>query len=377
MELATAKGGSVTLFLADGDKPEKKAVEELKTMMELGETVEQLKNHGGFFGSQDSGIRQVIVTPDFHKGAGIPIGTVMMTEGFVIPQAMGNDINCGMRVYTTDLKEEEIRSALPSLIPEIRRVYFEGGRNIPMNGTQREAMLREGLTGLLETCGEAAGEGIWQLYDPLTQEKELDSIAFRGSVRAEDTEGLADYIGNRLIRSYDDQIGSIGGGNHFVEMQKVEEIYDGQTANAWGIKKGGILIMIHTGSLTIGHHSGLINRIIIKEQYPKGLVHPGNGLYLLPRTEESGSAWRRFWSTTNNAANFGFANRLFLGLMLQHAVSRKTRAFGMKLLYDSPHNYIWKRKRMAVNALSTERAPAPPEAWRRWRTPPLPITGSL
>lgn len=58
------------------------------------------------------------MTPDFHKGAGIPIGTVLMTEGFVIPQAMGNDINCGMRLYTTDLKEEELESCLLSCCPK-------------------------------------------------------------------------------------------------------------------------------------------------------------------------------------------------------------------------------------------------------------------
>ncbi len=344
MELNTGFGSPVSLFLAEGDKPEKKAVEELKQMMGLAETVERMKKLGSFFEDPDSGLKQVIVTPDFHKGAGIPIGTVMMTQGFVIPQAMGNDINCGMRVYTTDLKEEEIRSRLSSLIPEIRRIYFEGGRNIPMTGIQREAMLREGLTGLLETSGEAAGEGIWRFYDKRMQERELGATAFQGSVRAGDVEGLRDYIGSPHIRSFDDQIGSIGGGNHFVEMQKVEEIYDGRTANAWGLKTGGILIMIHTGSLTIGHQSGRINRIITRGMYPEGVAHPDNGIYLLPRTDEAGSAWRRFWNTTNNAANFGFANRMFLGLMLQAAVSGKTRPFQMKLLYDSPHNYIWTRQ---------------------------------
>lgn len=332
----------MSLFLADGDKPEKKAIEELRSMMELEETVGRMKRCGSFFENQDSAVKKVIVTPDFHKGAGIPIGTVIMTEGFAIPQAMGNDINCGMRVYTTDLKEEEIRSALPALIPEVRRIFFEGGRNIPMNGIQREAMLKDGLTGILETSGEAAGSGIWQFYDRNVQERELESTAFHGSVRADAAEGLQDFIGTPHICSYDDQIGSIGGGNHFVEMQKVEEVYDGQTANAWGLRKGSILIMIHTGSLTIGHQSGYINRIITKEMYPKGIPHPENGLYLLDGTNDR--AWRRFWNTTNNAANFGFANRMFLGLMLQAAVTGRIREYEMKLLYDSPHNYIWKKE---------------------------------
>lgn len=334
----------VSLFLPEGTKPDKKAMDELRSMMQMECTVERMKAVGSFFENPDSAVRKAAVTPDFHKGAGIPIGTVLMTEGFVIPQAMGNDINCGMRLYTTDLKEEELERRLSSLLPEVRRIFFEGGRGIAMNGIQREAMLKDGLTGLLETSGKAAGKGIWRFYNREEQEKELEYTAFHGSLKAGDTEGLGDFTGDPHFLSYDDQIGSIGGGNHFVEMQRVAEIYDGQTANAWGIRKGAVLIMIHTGSLTIGHQSGRINQMITKGLYPKGSPHPDNGIYLLPERGGMDREWRRFCDTTRNAANFGFANRLFLGLMLQNAVENTVRAFGMKLLYDSPHNFIWERE---------------------------------
>lgn len=334
----------VSLFLPEGTKPDKKAMDELRSMMQMECTVERMKAVGSFFENPDSAVRKAAVTPDFHKGAGIPIGTVLMTEGFVIPQAMGNDINCGMRLYTTDLKEEELERRLSSLLPEVRRIFFEGGRGIAMNGIQREAMLKDGLTGLLETSGKAAGKGIWRFYNREEQEKELEYTAFHGSLKAGDTEGLGDFTGDPHFLSYDDQIGSIGGGNHFVEMQRVAEIYDGQTANAWGIRKGAVLIMIHTGSLTIGHQSGRINQMITKGLYPRGIPHPDNGIYLLPERSGMDREWRRFCDTTRNAANFGFANRLFLGLMLQNAVENTVRAFGMKLLYDSPHNFIWERE---------------------------------
>ena len=157
LELDSQSRG-VSLFLPEGTKPDKKAVDELRSMMQMERTVERMKAEGGFFENPDSSVRRAAVTPDFHKGAGIPIGTVLMTEGFVIPQAMGNDINCGMRLYTTDLKVEELERRLSSLLPEVRRIFFEGGRGIAMNGIQREAMLKNGLTGLLETSGEAAGK---------------------------------------------------------------------------------------------------------------------------------------------------------------------------------------------------------------------------
>ena len=99
LELDSQSRG-VSLFLPEGTKPDKKAVDELRSMMQMERTVERMKAEGGFFENPDSSVRRAAVTPDFHKGAGIPIGTVLMTEGFVIPQAMGNDINCGMRLYT-------------------------------------------------------------------------------------------------------------------------------------------------------------------------------------------------------------------------------------------------------------------------------------
>ena len=332
----------MTIYLPDGVSPEKRALDEVNELMGLEQTVDQLKECGNFFEDKDSRIEKMIFTPDFHKGAGIPIGTVMMTKGFVVPQAMGNDINCGMRVYRTDLKEEELTGNLAALKQKIRYLFFEGGRNIPMNAIQREAMFKNGLTGILETSGEAENTGLWALYDRKQQEQELNSIAFRGSLKAGAVEGLEDFIGRGKELSYDDQIGSIGGGNHFVEVQRVAEIYDGGTANAWGIRKNAILFMIHSGSLTIGHHSGLINRKICEAVYPKGV--PENKIYLIPENGQMQENWNRFQDTTNNAANFGFANRLFLGLMLGKAIGEVVGRCNFELLYDSPHNFIWNRE---------------------------------
>ena len=92
---------------------------------------------------------------------------------------------------------------------------------------------------------------MWQYYQPEIQENWLRRTVFRGSLKADNTEGLEDFIGNYEQLTYDDQIGTIGGGNHFLEVQRVAEIYDGQTANAWKLKKGAVVIMIHAGSLTI------------------------------------------------------------------------------------------------------------------------------
>ena len=124
----------ISCYLPEDAVPDKNAVAELHQMTAMEETLERLTAVSGFFETNTPQIKKLILTPDFHKGAGIPIGTVMMTKGFVVPQAMGNDINCGMRFYTTDLSEEKIRQKLPELAKKIRHVFFEGGRQIPMTG---------------------------------------------------------------------------------------------------------------------------------------------------------------------------------------------------------------------------------------------------
>ncbi|MDE7417669.1 MAG: RtcB family protein [Lachnospiraceae bacterium] len=324
--------------------PDKNAMAELHQMTALEETLERLTAVPGYFQAEEPRIETIILTPDFHKGAGIPIGTVMMTKGFAVPQAMGNDINCGIRFYTTNLSEEKIQEKLPELTKKVRHIFFEGGRQIPMTGRQRQALLRYGLEGLLETHKDSKKSGLWRYYDSAIQEKWLNRTVFRGSLKTDDTEGLEDFIGSYEQLAYDDQIGTIGGGNHFLEVQRVAEIYDGQTANAWNIKKGAVVVMLHTGSLTIGHHSGLLNRQICQDIYPTGLVHPENKIYPIPETGAAPDAWKRFWSASGNAANFGFANRLFLGFMIQDVFTDVLGACDMELLYDAPHNYIWKRQ---------------------------------
>ena len=334
----------ISCYLPEDCLPEKNAVAELYQMTELEETLNKLREIPCYSQSANLQIEKIILTPDFHKGSGIPIGTVMMTKNFVVPQAMGNDINCGMRFYTTDLSEEQIQEKLPQLTKIIRHIFFEGGRQIPMTGRQRQALFLHGLEGLLETYHDGKKNGLWRYYQPEIQEKWLNRTVFRGSLKVDDTEGLEDFIGKYEQLTYDDQIGTIGGGNHFLEVQRVAEIYDGQTANAWQIKKGAVVIMLHAGSLTIGHHSGLLNRQICQTIYPARLSHPENKICPIPKTDAAIDAWHRFWSASGNAANFGFANRLFLGFMIEDALTRTLGEYHMNLLYDAPHNYIWEKQ---------------------------------
>ncbi|HEX9062705.1 MAG TPA: RtcB family protein, partial [Clostridia bacterium] len=334
----------VRFFRNENVRFENNALEELSKLLLLSETIQDVKNaDANFFADKDADIVEVAITPDFHKGAGIPIGTVMLTQGMVIPQAIGNDVNCGMRLYTTDLTEDKVTANLQLLEKKIRHIFFEGGRDIPMTRLQREAMLKEGLLGILETSSISSQKGLWKYYNQKSQESDILNVSSLGSMMTDQAIGLDDFSGNNEL-TYDEQIGSIGGGNHFIEIQKVVEISDNQIANAWGLKKEQIVIMIHTGSVMIGHHSGMYFRKIVKDIYPNSIKHPENGIFMLPESDKFSNEWSMFWSLLSNAANFAFANRLFLGLMINKALAETIGEFDLKLLYDAPHNLVWKEQ---------------------------------
>jgi tRNA-splicing ligase RtcB len=331
----------VRFFTTDALKPEQNALDELENLIKVNETIAEIQiAEPDFFDEPDASLLEVAITPDFHKGSGVPIGTTMLTKGFLIPQAIGNDINCGMRMYTTSLSEDKIRENLPAIEKNIRHVFFEGGRDIAMTKINREAIFKEGLIGLFETHKNMNKKGLWKYYDASQQEQDLAHVNQMGSLITDQVIGMDDYMGG-LEPTYDSQIGSIGGGNHFVEVQKVTAIHHAQIANAWNLKVGQVVVMIHTGSVSIGSQCGTHMKEVLKSIHPTSIKQPENGIYVLPKSEKFNMQWEMCRALLNNAGNFAFANRLFLGMMIYKALADQVNEFDFKLLYDAPHNFIW------------------------------------
>ncbi|WP_372365346.1 RtcB family protein [Candidatus Uabimicrobium sp. HlEnr_7] len=320
-------------------KIEKNAVQELLQLLELAENIRNIDKEDNNFFDITPQIEQVAITPDFHKGRGVPIGTVMKTTGFVSPQAIGKDVNCGIRFYTTDLSPQKIADCFTQLSQKIRHVFFEGGRQIPMTRVQRESLFKEGLLGVLNTHTMANDKGIWKYYCANKQEIELNRVNDNGSFITDDIFALQDFLGRKEL-NYDDQIGSIGGGNHFVEVQKVKKICDNKTAYQWGIKKDQVVVMIHTGCVSIGYPTGNFFGQIAQEIYPSSLAQPQNKIFVLPQSEKYQKYWNCFWASLYNAANFAFANRLFLGLMLEKCIHEVIGDVNFDLVYDTGHNIV-------------------------------------
>lgn len=342
MRIDNPHGIDALLFANEEVPVEPAAVTELLEMLDLQETVERFARASPGSFAEAPRIRRVAVTPDFHKARGIPVGTVLATRGFAVPQSIGNDVNCGMRLHLTSLRAEQVTERVEELDTVFRHLFFEGGRNIPMTRAQREALFTGGLTGLLDATPRSLDDGLWRLFHELEVERELGRVDRRGSLPATRAFGLDDFMGpaDRLTR--DSQIGSIGGGNHFVEIQRVESVLDGTTAHAWGLRPGMVTVMVHTGSVSIGHLSGGYYRDVVRQIYPAGLRHPANGIFVLPEGERYAHQWALFWDAVHNAANFAFANRLFLALAALEGLRRVCGAVEMSLLYDAPHNFLWK-----------------------------------
>lgn len=336
-----------TLFASDQVPIERDGIEQALGLLDVQRTIERLRAHeANFFGELEPAIERLVLTPDFHPGGGgIPVGSVLATRGFILPQAVGNDICCGMRLLVIKgVSRHELARNEQAILSRLRQIFFEGQRDIAMSPLQREAMLREGLVGLLETFDprrtHSAG---WSGYDRAAQERDLARSHLSGSLPSSGVFAFEDFImASGSVTARDSQIGSVGGGNHFVEIQSVEAIEDNLRAHAWGLAPGDLTLMVHSGSVGLGRRVGQHFMRLARERYPTGLAHPENGFYPLAQRGPRAALFGAYLDAMKNAANFAFANRLFLGLMARRALSEVLgRELEATLLHDAPHNLIW------------------------------------
>lgn len=333
----------VSVFANEEVPIERAAIEELDQMLGLQGTVETFAKASPESFQEPPRIERVALTPDFHKARGIPVGTVLQTSGFVVPQAIGNDINCGMRLHVTNVDATDVVGHLDELETECRRVYFEAGRNIPMNSSMRESLFLGGIDGLYQTVGKDLDEGLWNYFHRCEKDATLARIEQCGTLPANRVWRVDNMLGDSATLSRDSQIGSIGGGNHFVEFQRVEKIIDGQVAHAWGLTEGMLAIMVHTGSVSVGAACGSFYRDKVRDIFPDDVRHPDNGIFPLPFGEKHAETAAIFWDAMHNAANFAFANRMFLALMAWESLENCLGEVACDLLYDAPHNMVWKQ----------------------------------
>ena len=358
IDIHTSQDIPVTLFANEDVPVEAQGVRQVRAFCGLSDSLDEVtraqraQEVEPFWGARAEGaLERIVLTPDFHKGSsGIPVGTVARTRHMVVPKAVGNDICCGMRLLVTSLRRKDLAPMQDALERELRGIFFEGKRGLALSPKQREALLRDGPQGLHRLCGEHASLGLWAYYDPQAQRDDLARMNIPGGFHTQPTGLFDDYIqGSGGAQSYGAHLGSVGGGNHFVEIQTVDAILDGATAHAWGLEVDQVVVMIHTGSIGFGHRVGKTFQEKAAAIYPKGVSKPEHDFYVLPTQGPHAPLARAYLNAMRQAANFALCNRLFLGLMVLRAMTQARSARSSdgprrvqgRLLYDVPHNLIW------------------------------------
>jgi len=272
-------------------------------------------------------VERVIATPDIHVGYGVPIGSIVATREVVIPAAVGYDINCGMRVLTTDRYAADIDTTL--LARSIRRdiPLGEGKRNISLDLQDFLDVLAYGVPALSSV--KRRDHDAWSFIDPAAEPRTWSHIENGGSMP-----GDPSALSQRALDRGQNQLGTLGGGNHFIELQEVLSVEDTETARAWGVFRGQLLVMIHSGSRGFGHQVGEEYMSLARgKRY--GDPHPTSELCFMPADSAEG---RAYLGAMHAAANLAFANRHLMAALVRKNLLHHYPDLRLELLYDVPHN---------------------------------------
>ncbi len=269
-----------------------------------------------------------LAMPDIHWGYGFPIGGVAaftMDQGVISPGGVGYDINCGCRLMTTSLDACEIRP----LLRELTAALF---RNVPA-GVGSSGVLRLSSK---EQKALAAQGAAWAVRQGFGRDSDLERTEDGGALAGADP----DVISDRAWKRGQDQLGTLGSGNHFVELQAVDKVFDRDTALAFGLREGLFTVLVHSGSRGFGHQiCDDFLKAMTKKVSSLGIELPDRQLACAPLDSDLG---RRYFSAMACAANYAWANRQCLMHRIEETLMRTLdlppAELGMRLLYDVSHN---------------------------------------
>jgi len=274
--------------------------------------------------------KHAITLPDGHEGYGFPIGGVAATdyeEGVISPGGVGYDINCGVRLLTTNFSEKDIQPKLR----ELTEVIF---RNVPSGLGSRRKNLRISVHELDRIIMEGVPRIVDQGYG---WPEDANHCEEKGRMEPADPDKVSSTAKKRGLT----QIGTLGSGNHFLEVQKVDKIYNPQVAEAFGINhEGQITVMIHCGSRGFGHQicSDYL-RVAERAVHKYKITLPDRELACAPGTSNEGEDYFKAMSC---AVNYAFVNRQMITHWVRQSFEKtfKTSAekIGLNLIYDVAHN---------------------------------------
>ena len=274
-------------------------------------------------------VRYSLAMPDIHWGYGFPIGGVAATdpsqEGVISPGGVGFDINCGVRLVRSDLELADVSKHIQRLVDGLFTSVpcGVGSRGkLRLSRSEQEKMLVEGAKWVV-------GRGYGTMEDVAHTEE-------RGALQGADPSGVSQHAMERGSP----QQGTLGAGNHFLEIQVIEKIYEEEIAEVFGLSEGQITVMIHCGSRGFGHQVCTdYLRVIGKAMADYGIHVPDRQLACVPVNSEEG---KDYFSAMACAANYAWANRQLIMHWVRETFQRilgvSPNELGMKLVYDVAHN---------------------------------------
>jgi len=274
-------------------------------------------------------VKAVYVMPDGHQGYGFPIGGVAAMkydDGVISPGGVGYDINCGVRLLRTNLSYNDVKDKVKDLIDEIFR-------NVP-SGVGSTGKVRLSLSELDRVLEEGVE---WAVGKGFGWYEDLDHIEERGRMEAADASKVSKVAKERGAP----QLGTLGAGNHFLEVQVVDKIYAPDIAKKIGIEyEGQITVMVHTGSRGLGHQVASDYLMIMERAMKKyGINPPDRELAAVPINSREGED---YFAAMAAAANYAWTNRQMITHWVRESLARVFKRdpseLGLETVYDVAHN---------------------------------------
>ncbi len=309
-----------------------------------------------------------LAMPDIHWGYGFPVGGVAATDldnGVISPGGIGFDINCGTRLVLTNMWADEVGPHIDDLA---NRLF----RNIP-SGVGSEGKIRLNSKEIDQVM---VGGARWAVEHEFGVPEDLEVIEENGAMREADPGAVSDRARKRGAP----QIGTLGSGNHFLEVQVVEEVYDTGAAEVYGIQgPGQVVVFFHTGSRGLGHQTCDDYLKVMEAASTRYDIHlPDRQLACAPVHSDEG---RAYLAAMAGAANFAWANRQLITHWVretfQTVFGKSWRDMGMRILYDVAHNIAkmepytveGKRRTLCVHRKGATRAfpPGHPDVPEKYR----------
>jgi len=298
------------------------ALEDMLDALLQDRSLEQLINVATLPGIQ----KAAIVMPDAHEGYGFPIGGVAATrypDGVISPGGIGYDINCGVRLLISELDYDDVKERLDSLAKELFRQVPSGvgrGGSIKLNDAEMDRVLSSGAQ--------------WAVKNGFGDNEDLAHIESYGRLEHADPA----CVSHSAKKRGNDQLGTIGAGNHFVEVDRISQVFDEKIAQAFNLHENQVVILIHTGSRGLGHQVATdYLRLMAQVMKNYGIELPDRELACVPFNTKEG---QDYFKAMAAAANFAWCNREVISWEIRKAWQNVFGEAGgkLKVLYDVAHN---------------------------------------